>query len=176
MIKQEHELKTLILAEDFHLLKKFLSVFMVRTDLQTNYYYDTREEIMRMANTTIRVRQKGNRLNGTIKRHLADGCSIEEHFHVDMLPRVMMIDSIPVWLKGSLTTERTIYKFCDGIEMMLDLNKYLGVVDYELEIEFREDLRKQAEWLLSSIKTLLQNDVKDTVACKSERFFQRLKE
>ena len=147
---------------------------MSGSGLQTNYYYDTSDESMRKRNITVRVREKNRKLIGTVKSHLADNCSIEEHFRVDALPRVIMWYDMPLWLKGSLTTERKAFKVCDGITIMLDLNQYLDVIDYELEIEFSESLRNQAEGILMIIKYLLKCGDNKECASKSERFFNRL--
>ena len=147
---------------------------MVESGLQTNYYYDTRDEVMRKRNVTVRVRQKNNKLIGTVKRHLdTDNCSMEEHFQVDTLPRVIMCDSMPLWLKGSLKTKRKIFRVCDEITVMLDLNQYLGTVDYELEIEYSESLRKQAEGILMLIGSMVGKSIHLDTVSKSERFFQR---
>ena len=175
MMEQEHELKMMLTKDEHHFLLHFFDKLMVESGLQTNYYYDTRDEVMRKRNVTVRVRQKNNKLIGTVKRHLeTDNCSIEEHFRVDTLPRVIMWDSMPLWLKGSLQTERKIFQVCDGIILMLDLNQYLGTVDYELEIEYSESLRKQAEGILILISGMVGNYVSNEVISKSERFFRGL--
>ena len=93
---------------------------------------------------------------------------------MDTLPRVIMWDGVPLWLKGSLQTERKVFKVCDGIILMLDLNQYLGAFDYELEIEYSEALRKQAEGILMLIQNLLETKSEQNSASKSERFFRRL--
>ena len=175
MTEKEHELKMMLTKDEHHFLLRFFDKLMVESGLQTNYYYDTRDEVMRKRNTTVRVRQKNNKLIGTVKRHLdTDNCSIEEHFQVDTLPRVIMWDGMPLWLKGSLQTERKIFQVCDGIILMLDLNQYLGTVDYELEIEYSESLRKQAEGILMLISGMVGKSIHLDTVSKSERFFQRL--
>ena len=175
MTEKEHELKIMLTQDEHHLLLRLLDNLMVESGPQTNYYYDTRDEVMRKRNITVRVRQKNNKLIGTVKRHLdRDNCSTEEHFQVDTLPRVIMWDGMPLWLKGSLQTERKIFKVCDGIILMLDLNQYLGAFDYELEIEYSEALRKQAEGILMLIQNLLETKSEQNSASKSERFFRRL--
>ena len=175
MTEKEHELKMMLTKDEHHFLLHFFDKLMVESGLQTNYYYDTRDEVMRKRNVTVRVRQKNNKLIGTVKRHLdTDNCSIEERFGVDTLPRVIMWDGMPLWLKGSLQTERKIFQVCDGIILMLDLNQYLGTVDYELEIEYSEALRKQGEGILMLISGLLGKQMKQKSVSKSERFFQRL--
>ena len=175
MTEKEHELKMMLTKDEHHLLLRLLDKLMVESGLQTNYYYDTRDEVMRKRNTTVRVRQKNNKLTGTVKKHLGtDNCSIEEHFQVDTLPRVIMWDGTPLWLKGSLQTERKVFKICDEIFLMLDLNQYLGTVDYELEIEYSESFRKQAEGILMLIGGMVGKYVSNEVISKSERFFRGL--
>ena len=175
MTEKEHELKMMLTKDEHHFLLHFFDKLMVESGLQTNYYYDTRDEVMRKRNVTVRVRQKNNKLIGTIKRHLdTDNCSMEEHFRVDTLPRVIVWDGVPLWLKGSLQTERKIFQVCDGIILMLDLNQYLGTVDYELEIEYSESLRKQAEGILMLIGSMVGKSLHLDTVSKSERFFQRL--
>ena len=175
MTEKEHELKMMLTKDEHHFLLRFFDKLMVESGLQTNYYYDTRDEVMRKRNTTVRVRQKNNKLIGTVKRHLdTDHCSMEEHFQVDTLPRVIMWDGMPLWLKGSLQTERKVFQICDGIVLMLDLNQYLGTVDYELEIEYSESLRKQAEGILMLIGSMVGKSIHLDTVSKSERFFQRL--
>ena len=175
MTEKEHELKMMLTKDEHHFLLHFFDKLMVESGLQTNYYYDTRDEVMRKRNTTVRVRQKNNKLTGTVKRHLdTDNCSIEERFGVDTLPRVIMWDGMPLWLKGSLQTERKVFEVCDGIILMLDLNQYLGTVDYELEIEYSETLRKQAEGILMLIGSMVGKSIRLDTMSKSERFFQRL--
>ena len=175
MTEKEHELKMMLTKDEHHLLLHLLDKLIVESGLQTNYYYDTRDEVMRKRNVTVRVRQKNNKLIGTVKRHLdTDNCSIEEHFQVDTLPRVIMWDSMPLWLKGSLQTERKIFQVCDGIILMLDMNQYLGTVDYELEIEYSESFRKQAEGILMLISGMVGKSIHLDTVSKSERFFQRL--
>ena len=174
MIEKEHELKMMLTKDEHHFLLHFFDKLMVESGLQTNYYYDTRDEVMRKRNVTVRVRQKNNKLIGTVKRHLdTDNCSMEEHFRVDTLPRVIMWDGMPLWLKGSLQTERKIFQVCDGIVLMLDLNQYLGTVDYELEIEYSQALHKQAEGILMLTESLLKKQMKQKSVSKSERFFRR---
>ena len=171
-VEKEHELKMMLTKDEHHFLLHFFDKLMVESGLQTNYYYDTRDEVMRKRNVTVRVRQKNNKLIGTVKRHLdRDNCSTEEHFRVDTLPRVIMWDGVPLWLKGSLQTERKVFKVCDGIILMLDLNRYLGAFDYELEIEYSESLRKQAEGILMLIGSMVGKLVSNEVISKSERFF-----
>jgi uncharacterized protein YjbK len=85
-----------------------------------------------------------------------------------------MWDGMPLWMQGSLMTERKTFKICDRITMMLDLNQYLDVVDYELEIEYSEPFRMQAEGMLMLIGGVVGKSIHLDTVSKSERFFQRL--
>ena len=174
MTEKEYELKMLLTNREYRFLLDMFNLLTVETDLQTNYYYDTRDETMRKKNVTIRVREKNGKLLGTVKRHLVNGDSLEEHFHVDTLPQVIMLEGTPVWLKGSLVTERKTLRVSDGITLMLDLNQYLDTVDYELEIEYLEHLRDQAEGVLMFIRRMIRKEIHLETISKSERFFQRL--
>ena len=173
----ERELKLLLTHYEYRYL---LQLFERRCDkrvIQTNYYYDTKTQAVRKANTTVRIREKNGRLKGTVKTHLkTDHCSRETSFQVDALPRVMMLDTVPVWLMGSLKTERMIYHVSEGITLMLDQNQYLETVDFELEIEYSITHQKQAEGILLLIGKLLEKDVCIASTSKSERFFKRLEE
>lgn len=175
MTEKEHEFKIMLTKDEHYFLLRFFNKLMVESGVQTNYYYDTQDEVMRKRNVTVRVRQKNNKLIGTVKRHLeTDNCSIEEHFRLDTLPLVIMWDGMPLWLKGSLMTERKVYRICDGITLMLDMNQYLDAVDYELEIEFSESLRKEAEGILMLIDRLSGKSSHCDISSKSERFFTKL--
>lgn len=175
MTEKEHELKMMLTKDEYQFLLHFFDKLMVESGLQTNFYYDTRDEVMRKGNATVRVRQKNDKLIGTVKKHLdTNNCSVEEHFRVDILPRVIMLDGMPLWLKGSLQTERKTFKVCDGIVLMLDLNQYLGTVDYELEIEYSAPLRNQAEGILMLVGSMVGKHVPNKVVSKSERFFRKL--
>lgn len=50
----------------------------------------------------------------------------------------------PLILIGSLTIERYSYQCDKNISVIIDKNCYLGIVDYELEIEFQnsKDIKK----------------------------------
>ena len=117
MTKNEHELKMMLTKDEHQFLLRFFDKFTVESGLQTNYYYyDTWGEKIRKRNTTVRVRQKNKKLIGTVKRHLdSDNCSIEEHFQVDTIPRVIMWDGRLLCLQGTLKTERKVFKICERI-------------------------------------------------------------
>ena len=175
MTEKEHEFKMLLTNREYQFLLQLFDHLMTESEAQTNYYYDTRDEAMRKNNVTVRVREKNRRLTGTIKQHLETGhCSLEKHFHVDTIPQVIILDSMPVFLKGSLKTDRKVAQVGEGITLTLDQNHNLDTVDYELEHEYTLPFYKQAQGVLMLINSLLQNQEKREVVSKSERFFRRL--
>ena len=47
MTEKEHEFKMMLTKDEHHFLLRFFDKLMVESGLQTNYYYDTRDEVMR---------------------------------------------------------------------------------------------------------------------------------
>ena len=72
-------------------------------------------------------------------------------------------------MKGSLVTERRIISFGAGGKLCFDSNMYLGVNDYEIEIECSE----QDKLIGEAIATTIASDVKVTGVTKSNRFFKQ---
>ena len=68
MTEKEHEFKMILNEDEHHFLLRFFCKLMVESGLQTNYYYDTQDEVIRKRNTTVRVRLKNGRLIGVVKR------------------------------------------------------------------------------------------------------------
>jgi uncharacterized protein YjbK len=175
MTTAEFELKWLLHREHYEKLVGFLNPLPSLCELQTNYYYDTPTEKLRKQNITIRIREKDGKLQGTVKRHLAqDGCSMEERFQVESIPYRMTFEGEPVYLVGKLQTMRTTFFLSDSVMIMLDRNEYLDCVDYELELECPKDFMERGEGILFLIQQILQAGEREQAESKSERFFRRL--
>ena len=110
-----------------------------------------------------------------IKKHkeFNNGLSKSEEYSgkIDILPYVMKIPDIPdkVILKGALVTERQVFSFGKNSNICFDENMYLGICDYEVEIEVDE---RDTEDALSIINYL--GLVQKPSESKSERFFRKL--
>ena len=143
-----------------------------------NYYYDTNEEYLRQDNITCRIRQKEDKLIGTIKKHcFVNGCpqNTEETFSVKNLPACFEVMQQIVILKGSMVTDRTEIQLSADMLLVLDKNTYLGTVDYELEIEFGERGNQEAEGVLKLFEKLFDIERNhENILSKSERFFRKL--
>ena len=57
---------------------------------------------------------------------------------------------------------------------MLDLNRYLSIIDYELEIECLEWFCKQAYGILTLIRAFLKLDFEKETVSRPEHFFRVL--
>jgi len=157
----ERELKFALDSEKYESVRKLLRERCGegRQQVQCNYYYDTRERELAAKGVTLRIRQKGDRLQGQIKRHNFGGSAVsrEEYFPVDKLPAKLKFEGHTAKLLGSLTTLREKYSG-EGWEADLDLSYYLGQCDRELEIEFSEDAGGAAVQLAETLGLDLVND------------------
>lgn len=126
--------------------------------IQINYYYDTPDWDLNRFGITLRVRHKEDSLSVELKRKIESdrhlNISRELSGKIDKLPLVLKADQLP-WrdipggydefaLQGSLVTERISCTIKNGLRIDLDKNFYLGIVDYEIEIEYESDLEKEA--------------------------------
>lgn len=146
----EKELKVLLTKEQFEGLQAKINI--EKHVSQINFYYSDDEGKILQNGCTIRVRGKVDSLKLEIKIPVGNQGlihvkneyeeSIEgvpykisgrELFHISgvQLPDVTM--------KGFLITERFICQWDEYTKVCLDRNSYLGIEDFELEIEYTGD-------------------------------------
>jgi uncharacterized protein YjbK len=160
--------------------------FRKNTFVQINYYYDTGEFELDRHGITLRIRQVENDLKLQIKSPiLKDGAlrvKKEVSRSITKLPLIMNF-SDDEWyelirrqsdlrLKGTLVTQRTKFVVTDGVEIVLDKSYYLGLIDYELEVEFQEGLKARALYFINDIGG---KELKPSRYGKRKRFFNALK-
>lgn len=173
----ETEYKYLISNEHFQeLLSKCDNKYtFLKHKLQVNYYYDTEDNALNRFKTTVRIRQNHNKLKLQIKKHRTENGTIatsdEYSSNVNELSFTMRISDMQdiVTLKGSLITEREIYTFGENSIICFDRNMYLGICDYEIEIEISEADKQEALSVIEFLGLLQM-----PIMSKSERFFRRL--
>ena len=181
----EFEKKLLLTAEEYNEIINKIGDQGAEPVLQTNYYFDTENLEMNSKGITCRIRFKDGKYTAEIKCHGEAPLygSIESRLFTSDEFNETYFSSRGLYLQGSLITQRrTVYRdeFC---EIVLDKNAYLGVTDYELEIEYKEQYEKYAERMLCSvaeyllsggiIKSLLEFlDRVDNSESKSRRFFK----
>lgn len=177
--EKEIEYKFLVSKEDFN---RFLSYFDTQGNnavrkIQINYYYDTDDNMLNKKDVTVRVRQEQDKLKCQIKKHTNTSMALffsDEYCGcLERLPKALRVEGIheELLLKGSLVTERREIKFGICGKLCFDINMYLGVIDYEIEIEYTERDRQSGEAIAAFIG--LNTKVSET---KSHRFFKQLEE
>ena len=135
----EFERKSILSFEQYIQYYKLLSQqSKPSVTLQFNYYYDDTRFSLFEHNETLRVRQIGEKLTLEYKHnkeHIGNVRKSEENAtSIPILPQKITIDSIEATMVGCLLTERNDFLF-KNVKISLDKNIYLGIVDYELELE-----------------------------------------
>lgn len=152
---------------------------------QTNYYIDTPNHDIISKKMALRIRQKAEHFEMTLKvpqtvglleyNEVVDELPSEGRFlHRNELPSQIVqvlsehhIEIETLQLLGELTTYRLEKQLDSGL-LVLDHSLYLGIEDYELEFEVTD--YKQGEISFEQLLTDLQID-KQTPDNKVKRFF-----
>ncbi|NMA06918.1 MAG: CYTH domain-containing protein [Ruminococcaceae bacterium] len=144
LLEEKEYLRLIDIAEKSPLFSDKKSI------LQINYYYDTEDFWGYTSGNTFRVRQKENKLE--LQRKVRQFAEESGNIHICRefseeifeLPRSIAVEgdeeNFELKLIGSLSTFRNDYIFED-IVVSLDKNIYLGIVDFELEIEYWDENR-----------------------------------
>lgn len=180
----EIEKKIILENEEYCFLKK--TFFTGRPIVQTNYYYDSDSFEMNKLGITCRIRETDDDCVATVKEHHMhwEEYSVENSIGIANVSDDDIFRKMGLKKQGRLITIRYYYKPYDDIVFCLDQNIYLGVTDYELEVEFKKEVEKLACSELETISALLYvrkftnnaNTLLSRVNCsdnKSSRFFSR---
>ena len=180
----ETELKVALTKEQYEQIQRELT-FKEGYE-QINFYYAPQGLEDVKGRPTIRIRSKKGRMQleakvpaganeGSVKMH-------EEYAKdISCIPGTITADEVSaltngqfaedVCLLGYLKTYRQINTEYAGTEVALDMNEYLGVTDYELEIEYEDELPKE---LLNRLD-FLDVEFDKSVTGKYRRFITRRK-
>ena len=178
----EKELKVLL---NYTLYKTVLHLFdWDETYTQINYYYSDNEFLLEQKKICSRVRVINGEYKLQIKMPVYNNTSLhikdEYEEKIDELPHYISSSKLNAITKmsfdeaykvGTLTTERRVKSYKDGITICLDKNSYLGIIDYELEIEFEDNVDEHLLNLLKKNEINFENTAKG----KYSRFMKRLK-
>lgn len=185
----EFEKKILLTKKEYEHLLSLKKNMPPISFCQVNYYYDTDDFEMNRQGITCRIRKKDNQYNATIKKHYLEkherSSEISKAVNDHLDSSVFAVVSPDIKLQGELVTSRTILYDHDGVEVMLDMNEYLGVTDYELEIEYLSESKDLAKRVLHNLEKTFDAEGgmkhQDTFfnravvsKSKAERFFARL--
>ncbi|MDO5559716.1 MAG: CYTH domain-containing protein [Oscillospiraceae bacterium] len=145
--------------------------------IQINYYYDTDDQYLMSNHTTLRIRQIENKLTLQMKESMPafkDFSSSRETCRdiKCLMPEITLKEGryawIPFALQGSLTTKRISISPEKGLSIDFDMNCYLGICDFEIEMEFKTDCEKFTADLVDDMKLMT---FKNQSGGKAYRFF-----
>lgn len=165
----EKEIKVLIAKEEYDLLDKIFE--WDDSYVQVNHYY-TNTKSGDNNDITVRVREKKEKLYLQIKLPIKKENSLhikkEIEEELDYLPEFISgkkLEELTKILKdniykiGELVTFRKIYHYNDEVLICLDKNQYLGVVDYEVEIEYTGEYPQEVIELFESNDIYTKNEI-----------------
>ncbi|MCX4316099.1 MAG: glycosyltransferase [Lachnospiraceae bacterium] len=149
----EYEIKILLTKKQYcHILSLFHWTAIKR---QVNFYYDCKELRNDDRKPTIRIRGSYGKLQLQVKiPHTEDVGAVHIHDEyekdISILPYSLSAEELnqlcgrtdmeEVHLIGMLVTDRHVDSSFPGLEIALDSNSYLGKKDYELELEYQEEI------------------------------------
>ena len=138
---------------------------------QQNHYYDNETLSLNSCGVTVRLRQANGIGKLQIKRHNGEtnGYAVSEETEqsIEGIPTEIVLPEFGLLrLKGGLTTHRCSFFVCENISLDMDENTYLGLTDYEAEIEFDDNAQNRAERIMLAMGLDTANREN-----KSARFF-----
>lgn len=180
----EVEYKCLIDEETYNKIKHKYEWDSIKE--QINYYYNDMSKELSKRRITVRIREKDGKLKLQAKRHKNSDSPLhiseESEIDVSSIPslideqtarKITGVDSMGKLIKsGSLTTLRHSFMWNSTTEICLDKSTYLGITDYEVEIEYTLDAPLA---LIDEFKNMGVEFTENT-AGKYSRFRNRLEE
>ena len=180
MVHEEKEIKVLLTKEEYEMIQSLFS--FKKPYVQSNYYYGHENIDTRI---TIRIRKKNDLklqikipvcINGSLHIKEEYEGAIDEIYDILPFEKVKNIYDVGVdsdlYLLGKLCTNRRVCTLFPDIEIALDMNEYLGKIDYELEIEYKGGYPTQVIDILESENIFLKGNTKG----KKTRFMEQLQE
>lgn len=186
----EIEYKNLITEKEYESIHKFFRAYHWKETHQKNYYFETRQFDLKKHHAALRIREKNNQFQLTLKKPNPDGDGLLE-VHASLTPAEahswmngiiipkpeieshlarIGINSKNLQYSGRLETKRLECNYQQTI-VVLDTSCYNGQTDYELELEAAT--RLQGEQVFTSILNILQIPRRKT-ANKIARFYKTL--
>lgn len=180
----EYEKKVMLTSQEYGVLQHTLAEIHAPVILQTNYYFDTEDFSMCKKGITCRIRAKNQKYQAVIKEHHGADCSTEKILSENTEFAPCVFSPLGLRFQGKLMTKRFVLYKDKNCKMVLDCNEYLGITDYELEVEYQSGCENNAIQLLDEISDIFiayglldsRSSFIDRVGrskSKSERFFER---
>ena len=148
----EIEAKVLLLKEDYLKVIDGLNLKKYKKFKQTNYYIDTLDSLLKKIGIVLRIREKEDTFELTLKTPLSEGVleknediswkAMEDMKDNNIFPEggikkflaILGVKVEDLRILTSLKTERISVDY-NGYKLDLDKSTYSGITDYELEIE-----------------------------------------
>ncbi|SHO43139.1 CYTH domain-containing protein [Anaerocolumna xylanovorans] len=183
----EKELKIKISQQQYDLVKDLFN--WDSKVVQTNFYYGDLNTVEINSEMTIRIREISNKRLLQIKKPIAYDKSIhiKEEFEkiVDSIPlsiskeelkEIAGVDMPDVSLLGKLETLRFTSNWDDKTEVCLDKSQYFDCIDYEIEIEYQDELPEEILTILSKNCITLADKVYGKFARFMRAYLKKLHE
>jgi uncharacterized protein YjbK len=149
----EIEAKVLVSKDEYTQIVKSLELQKYKKFKQTNYYIDSDDRVIKKLGYALRVREKNEEFELTLKTPLSEG-KLEKNETISwrvfedlrdngIFPEsgikkfllILGIDVSKLKIITSLTTERIRIDYSETDNVVVDKSTYNGQVDYELEAE-----------------------------------------
>lgn len=179
----EKEYKFLLTKEQYIDLKKYFE--WDKSFEQFNHYYNDIDNYIYDNDITVRIREKNGEFRLQTKTNMFNNGALaikeEKELVVDnafeeIQPQILedMIGNLcrGIHKVGVLKTYRNVCTKFQNIEICLDMNEYLSVIDYELELEYASE---NGEHML--VQQIVENfglSLEKKSAGKNHRFFLEL--
>lgn len=179
----EKEIKVLINESTYNQLKK--SFNWQENIIQINHYYADNQNMLERMGISVRVREIGNEKLLQIKLpirkenalHIKDEIEIPMTKIPNYLDDKVLHSIVGLSLKnikriGALKTERLIFDVSKSTKICLDKNSYLDCVDYEIEIEYINEIDKDLLACLSRFGFDFKSESKGKYSRFLARYFK----
>lgn len=152
----EIEFKNMLTEKEFHYLSSYFKLEPDQFKKQINHYFDTPSFTLKDKGSALRIREKGNEFELTLKQPAKQGLletnqiltegQANEALKTGKLPDGEVKDAVSDLISnmnelqyfGSLTTVRAEVEYKEGI-LVLDHSYYLNTEDFELEYEVTDE-------------------------------------
>lgn len=155
------------------LLERLRSLAEEMSTIHINYYYDDMNWTLFNNDETLRIRQRDDQLSLEYKfgKHEFEDIRIcnELKIPVKKVYSQILFKEKRLCLQGSMITFRTNFELNNCI-ISLDKNIYLGIIDYEIEVETSNSFAEIPAWL----SELFSGDNKKAIG-KFHRFIEQYK-
>ena len=148
----EIEFKNMLTKEEFIQIKSHFQVKSSDFVKQENHYFDTLDFALKSNGCALRIREKKERFEMTLKQPHPEGLLETNQILSDEQANILLnggqimdgivktqiltlnVNTDDIQYFGSLITDRVEFPYLEGL-LVLDFSSYLNVQDYELEYE-----------------------------------------